>query len=147
MELLLRKCGGMYAPYGDTSKLASKKVPLGKVMRCEIKAESGRQRTLSQNSALHLWLQQLADALNDAGLDMKTVLKEEVEIPWTLESAKNHLWRPIQIIMQDTESTADADRTDYTEIYEVITRHLQQKHGISIPSWPDRFRMDLVRER
>lgn len=40
MELLLKKCGGMYAPYGDESKAAFRKVPLGKVMRCEVKNES-----------------------------------------------------------------------------------------------------------
>lgn len=39
-ELLLKKCGGMYAPYGDESKEIFKKIPLGKVMRCEIKSES-----------------------------------------------------------------------------------------------------------
>lgn len=145
-ELLLKKCGGLYAPFGDESKEAFKRVPLGKIMRCKIEPE-GKQRTLSQNAALHLWLQLVADALNDAGLDMKTVLKEEVDIPWTMESAKNHLWRPIQIIMQEKESTAEADRSDYTEVYEVISRHLQQKHGVSIPLWPDRFRRDMEKGR
>jgi len=142
-ELLLIKRGGMYAPYGDESKAALKDIPLGQVLTAKVAKKSDSQRTKSQNSAIHLWLQQVADTLNDAGLDMKTVLKEEVEIPWTRESAKNHLWRPIQIIMQDKESTADANRKDYTEVYEVIARHLQQKHGISVPLWPDRFRMDM----
>lgn len=138
-ELLLQKRGGMYAPFGDESKAAFKKIPLNQIMRCKIETAGGRQRTPTQNKALHLWLQMVADTLNDAGLDMKTVLKEEVEIPWTMESAKNHLWRPIQIIMQEKESTAEADRNEYSEVYEVISRHLQQKHGISIPLWPDRF--------
>jgi|GEM_PF-1253709 len=39
-ELLLKKCGGMYAPYGDESKAVFRKVPMGKVMRCEVKSES-----------------------------------------------------------------------------------------------------------
>lgn len=40
MELLLKKCGGMFAPYGDESKSAFKKQPLGAIMRCELKNES-----------------------------------------------------------------------------------------------------------
>ncbi|MBJ54729.1 MAG: hypothetical protein CMQ46_05650 [Gammaproteobacteria bacterium] len=39
-EMLLKKCGGMYAPYGDKSKQAFRKIPLGQVMRCEVKAEA-----------------------------------------------------------------------------------------------------------
>ena len=65
------------------------------------------QRTLQQNKALHKWLDQLCDVLNESGYDMKTVLKPEIDIPWTRDSAKNYLWRPIQEIMIDVESTAD----------------------------------------
>jgi len=42
-------------------------------------------RTLPQNSAMHLYFGWLAKAFNDAGLDMKKVLKPEVDIPWTAE--------------------------------------------------------------
>lgn len=40
MELLLVKRGGMYAPYGEESKKVFRKVPLGQVMRCDVKNES-----------------------------------------------------------------------------------------------------------
>ena len=97
------------------------------------------QRTLQQNKALHKWLRQVADTLNDAGLDMKTVLKPEVDIAWTPEMAKEYLWRPIQKIMTGEESTADAVTTDYNEIRLVITRHMGAKLGVTLPPWPDRF--------
>lgn len=102
------------------------------------KWDTGQQRTQSQNRALHLWLGWVAEALNDAGLDMKTVLKQEAEIPWTAESAKEHLWRPIQQIMLAKESTVKADRQEYTQVYETLSRHLQGKLGIVVPPWPDR---------
>jgi len=105
-----------------------------------------KQRTIRQNAALHKWLQEVADALNSAGLDMKTVLKEEVEIPWTGDSAKNHLWRPIQKVMQNIESTADAYTTDYTVICETITRHLGGKLGVTLPPWPDKNRTPQAME-
>lgn len=95
-------------------------------------------RTLQQNKALHKFCSMLADEFGARGLDMKAVLKPEVEIPWTTESVKNHIWRPVQEIMTDIESTADLSTTDVNAIYQVVARHLAEKHGISI-AWPDRF--------
>lgn len=78
----------------------------------------------------------LADVLNDAGLDMKRTLKHDVEIPWTMENVKNHLWRPIQIAMTEKESTTSLDTVEPSQIYEVLTRHLATKHGVIVPPWP-----------
>ena len=97
----------------------------------------GKQRSTKQNSALHVWLKQVSKELNDAGYDMKRVMKPEVEIPWDDEGmmAKEHLWRPIQKIMLDKESTTEPERGDYVKVYEVLNRHLSAKFGISVP-WP-----------
>jgi len=97
----------------------------------------GKQRTPKQNSALHVWLKEVSKALNDAGYDMKRVMKPEVEIPWDDDGimAKEHLWRPIQKIMLDKESTTEPERGDYVKVYEVLNRHLSAKFGISVP-WP-----------
>ncbi len=94
-----------------------------------------QQRTPLQNRALHKYCQMLADALNDAGLDMKQVLKPEIDIPWTKHSVKDHLWRPIQIIMTGAPSTASALTPEYGEVYKVLDRHLAEKFGVSVP-WP-----------
>lgn len=98
--------------------------------------DTTKKRTIAQNNALHLWLGQLAHTLNNAGMDMKKTLKPHVEIPWTVQSAKEHLWRPIQIAMTDKESTKEQERADYSKIYETICRHLAQSHGITAPEWP-----------
>ena len=97
------------------------------------------QRTLQQNKALHKLFRLLSDQLNDAGYDMKAVLKPEVDIPWTPESVKNHLWRPIQEVMLDKESTTEANTKDYSAVWDVLSRHLSQKLGIKPPPFPDRF--------
>ena len=99
-------------------------------------SEETKTRTPSQNSSLHGWLTSVAECLNDSGLDMKKTLKPEVEIPWTGVAAKNHLWRPIQQVLTDMDSTADASTKDYLLISEVITRHMGTKHGIVLPPWP-----------
>ena len=99
------------------------------------KPMSEEQRTILQNKALHKYCELLAEALNDAGLDMKVVLKPEVDIPWTKESVKNHLWRPIQEIMMDKESTTEMSTADPGKIYEVLDRHISEKHGVHV-EWP-----------
>ena len=48
-------------------------------------------RSGAQNSALHLWCEMVAVALNDAGLDMKKTMKPEVESSLTKASVKKYL--------------------------------------------------------
>jgi len=89
--------------------------------------------TPSQRRALHLYCDMLAARLNEAGLDMKAVLKPEVDIPWNKMSVKEHLWKPIEKIMVDKDSTEDMTNKEVSEIYEVLNRHLGDKLGVSVP--------------
>jgi len=95
----------------------------------------GRTRSGRQNRALHKYLAMLADALNEAGYDMKRTLKQDVDICWTPDLCKAYMWRPIQKAMFSIESTAKVKRADYPKIYETLNRHTAQKLGISVP-WP-----------
>ena len=101
------------------------------------KLSYGRSRTLTQNRALHKFCQMLADKLNEAGLDQKKVLKPEVEIPWTQEAVKEHLWRPIQKAVTGLDSTTKPEASQYSDIYEVLNRHLTTKLGVHVP-WPNK---------
>jgi len=105
-----------------------------------METSSEKHRTLQQNKALHKYLAELAEALNDAGLDMKAVLKPGVSIPWTMEMAKEHIWKPVQNIMLDKDSTTELSTTDVDAIYQVISRHMAEKFGVSV-AFPDRFSM------
>ena len=96
-------------------------------------------RTPKQNASLHLWLRQVSECLNGAGLDMKKTLKPHVDIPWTEENAKEHLWKPVMEAMTGGESTTDMDSAGPSEICRVITRHIGEKFGVVLPPWPDRF--------
>lgn len=93
------------------------------------------QRTIQQNKSLHLYCEMLAEALNEAGLDMRVVLKPEVDIPWTKESVKEHLYKPILKIMLDKDSTTEMDTVNPSEVYQVLDRHLAEKFGVSV-EWP-----------
>mgnify|MGYP003406681413 CR=1 FL=1 len=94
-----------------------------------------KQRTPLQNKSLHLFCQQLADALNGAGYDMKKTLKPGVDIPWTKESIKEHIWRPVQEAMTGKRSTTEMNTVDPSEVYEVINRHMGEKFGVHV-EWP-----------
>lgn len=96
---------------------------------------TGRQRSPLQNRSLHLYCRLLADALNDAGYDMRKVLKEGVEIPWSERTVKEYLWRPIQRVVTGDESTTQPDRDEYPEVYETLYRHMAQKFGVTV-AWP-----------
>ena len=90
-------------------------------------------RTSQQNSALHKGCELLADALNDAGYDMKRTLKEDVDIPWSKDSVKEYLFRPIMQAMLSKESTVELSTKEVSEVWTVLNRHLAMKFGISIP--------------
>ncbi|MDA3806762.1 MAG: hypothetical protein PF440_02520 [Thiomicrorhabdus sp.] len=106
-----------------------------KYLRMTVK--TGKQRTLTQNAALHKYCQMLADKLNDSGMDMKSVLKPDIDIPWTMESAKENLWKPIQKVVTGHDSSTKPQTDQYGEIYEVLNRHLSEKLGVFIP-WPSK---------
>ena len=99
------------------------------------KLTKDRKRTSLQNRSEHKYFQLLADALNESGQDMRHVLKESVDIPWTMQSVKDLLFRPVAVAMYDVESTADLTTVQTQEVYNVLNRHTGQKLGVSI-DWP-----------
>lgn len=89
--------------------------------------------TIPQRNALHLWFRQLAEALNDSGHDMRKTLKPGVEIPWTEDSVKTHIFKEVMKVMFDKESTNDLTTGEVSQVYEVVDRHLSQSTGVHVP--------------
>jgi hypothetical protein len=94
------------------------------------------QRTPKQNKSLHLWFRLLANELNQAGLDMKKVLKPNVDIPWNEKTIKEYIWKPIQQAIILEESTTKMNTGDMTKIWEVINKHIGEKFGVEVPPIP-----------
>lgn len=92
-----------------------------------------KQRTIRQNAALHLYFTQLSEALNEAGLDQRKVLKPGVEIPWSPDAVKEQIYRPIMRAQLGKESTADQTVAEIDKVFDTITRHLGERFGIHIP--------------
>lgn len=108
----------------------------------KLKASTARQRTLTQNAALHKWCDLMAQELNDKGLDMRLVLSHHAEIPWSGHEVKERLWRPVQLSVLGKESTTEADRQQYTEVYEVLNRHFGERFGLHV-GWPVKDQVEL----
>lgn len=89
-----------------------------------------QKRTEAQNNAMHLWFQQLADALNAAGWDMKKVI--HVDIPWSPYSVKENLWRPVQEALYGKRSTTELATDEVSKIYEVINREIGNRTGVTV---------------
>jgi len=98
----------------------------------EIKSKT-KTRTSSQNNAIHLYFSLLSDAFNEAGIDAKLILAEEVDVPVTAELIKETLWRPIQKAQTDKDSSTKLSTKEVSEIYETVNRYTAEKFGISVP--------------
>ena len=92
-----------------------------------------RQRTKLQNRALHKFFALLAEELNDAGYDMKKTLKPEIDIPWSKDTIKEYLWRPIQEAQLRKCSTTQLNTKEIDKIYNTLNRHIGERFGIHVP--------------
>ena len=97
--------------------------------------KTGRQRTSTQNASMHLYFTLLSNTLNDAGLDFRQTLRQDIDVPWNEGLIKDYMWRPVQKAITGHTSTTKPKTTEYTEIYEALNRHTAQRFGISLP-WP-----------
>lgn len=89
------------------------------------------QRTLQQNKALHKYFELLADALNDSGLDMKKVIT--VDVPWSADTVKQWLWKPVQKAQLLKESTTELTTAEVDKVYETVNRLMAEKFDLHVP--------------
>ena len=102
-----------------------------------VQIDNEQQRTNTQNAALHLYCKLLRVELNDRGLDIRKVLAHKIDIPWTDSSVKEYLWKPTQETLTQKKSTTEANRIDYSPVYETINRYTTENFGIYLP-WPSK---------
>ena len=124
----------LYAPMD----VEDARVCVNNVIVCDVKGERSK-RTFLQNKAIHKYCSLLAEAFNNAGLDMLAVLKvKKVSVSWTMLSVKDVLWRPIQIAMFDKESTTQLETNEVSQVYEQLARHLSTNLNVN-QSFPNRY--------
>ena len=96
-------------------------------------------RTSTQNNALWLDCELIAQKLNDAGIDWKQVIKGGgIDIPVTKDSVMEFMWRPVMQVMFSKTSTRELAKTqgEIDKIHETIMRALMEKHHIEWHDFP-----------
>lgn len=91
-----------------------------------------KMRTIKQNKALHLYCGQLAEKLNEAGINQK-LLMQGFEIDNSAESIKN-IFREIGRVKYLKDSTAKFTTKEMMDVFDEVNRVVSLK-GISL-NWP-----------
>lgn len=131
---LKRSHSGFFA-FDAEGAAAIREIPVGTIVDVEI-GDPENAVTKRQGRALHVWLKLAADCLNDCGLDMKRVLKGEIDIPWTKDSCKLYLYKPVLEAMTGKTSTKQMTTVEPSEVAKVIGRKIAERHGVTLPPWP-----------
>ena len=92
--------------------------------------------TVKQRGSIHVWFRECAEIMNDAALDVRTVLAEECAIPWTEHSWKEQVYKVMLNAMQGKASTNDMNTLEPSEVCDVLARHFGQKFGVVLPAYP-----------
>jgi len=98
----------------------------------QVKWSTNKAITNPQRRSIYLYCDLLAKELNVRGLDMVKTL-HDVEIPWSKETVKEHVWAKVQNAKFENLSVNDLKTADVSAIYDVVNRHLSDKFGVYVP--------------
>ena len=90
-----------------------------------------KQRTLQQNKALHLAFKQIADTLNESGIDFKQ-MAIMLNIPWTSTLVKETLWRETQKTLLGKDRTTKLTTGEIDKVFEIIALSISEITGQEI---------------
>lgn len=102
-------------------------------MLCEHCKTEIDTRTIRQNSSMHKWFKEVSDMFNEHGIDMRTFIREGIDIPFTPETIKSHLWKPIQEAYMQEKSTTRLKRKDVSAVYDILNKVIAERTGLHIP--------------
>jgi len=135
----LKRCTGQMGSYWQPVSESDRDALEGFAI---IDSIADKRRSTSQNSAMWLYCEHLANALNEAGYEQKTFpWREGIEIPFTKHSVMECFWRPVMEHMADKESTTEQTTKDVMAVYEAVSRAMAMRVGVSV-AWPCRESQD-----
>lgn len=113
-------------------------LPFDPPFKIVIRPKQTNRRTLSQNAALHLYCDMIAQAMTEAGITQRELIgrfKRGFELPVTGHMIKA-IFREVGRAMYGKESTADLSTTEISEVYRVVDERFGEVTGVTCP-WPD----------
>lgn len=90
-----------------------------------------------QRGAFHVWCDQCADYLNEAGYTRKSKSKttgEAIDLPWSKEHFKA-FYKDVLYEYSNALSTEQQSSSDPSEVQNIIINYFAEK-GASLPPWP-----------
>jgi hypothetical protein len=63
---------------------------------------------------------------------MRKTLKPEIEIPWSTDSVKEHLFKPVMRAQLGKTSTKDLSTKEIDMVFDTLTKHLGEKFGLHV---------------
>mgnify|MGYP001561749107 CR=1 FL=1 len=93
------------------------------------------QRTSQQNRAMHLLFTQIAEELNNRGIEQKTVVKileKYSTVPWNSTTVKELIWRTLQKSLLLKRSTTELTKEDVDQVFDVLNREIFVPFGIEL---------------
>lgn len=93
-------------------------------------------RTSSQNNALHLWFEQIAEACQKAGIDSKLLMSKTVSVEVNADIIKG-MWKTLQKALYGKASTTELKKTGEIEkLQDHIIRFFAEEHNLELPPFP-----------
>jgi len=104
-----------------------------------------KTRTLSQNSALHLYFQQIANLLNEHGVDMRALLEafREEDTPITGNNIKD-IFKSILFRMHGKNTTTEMTTQELNEVFMVFNKNVSVLTGENV-EYPSRESLELIK--
>lgn len=113
--------------------LQFKQLPNFKDGNYEIEIKNIDLRTQAQNSALWLWLTQIANRLNNENIPTTQILKADVN--WNKDKVKNMFFDPIIDMLYNKKSSTKLNKDEFELIILTMTKAFGGR-GIELPSFP-----------
>jgi hypothetical protein len=111
----------------------------------DVKEEEIKIRTAQQHKSLMLFESELAKAMVERGIDLRTFLKEGVTIPATKQLVHDHITLPLVKVMFGKNSTTELEVHEVSQLYDVINKSIGERAGIHCP-FPSRDSVQFINE-
>ena len=93
-----------------------------------------KQRTTTQNRAIHLWFSQVAEEAKSSGVTFSDFIRirKRFDLPWSPERVKE-VWKGVQELIYGTKSTTELTTKQIDVVYDTVNKGLSEVMGFSIP--------------
>ena len=132
MKIALIKEGNCFYPHSESDE---EKVSTLSNAIYMVDVKNMSMRTLKQNSAIHLWANQISTLLNSKGLYMEGIFANKIE--WSMSMVKEQIIKGTMKKVLNKTSTTKLTRKEVDSLIDYITMAFATK-AIVIPQFPSR---------